>query len=70
MIDSLASSITNMKQAEVQHAASMSVLRTSLDTTENQAEQLLSLLDTGLVATGATETVSDPMLGTRVDTYA
>lgn len=67
MIDSIASSYTHMRQAATQQAASVSVLKSSMKSMENQGRQLVELISS---ATPRQDGPLDPSLGNNVDTFA
>ena len=59
-----------MKQAEAQQAASVSVLRQSMDVMRSKGNQMVQLLASSGTASQQASEVTDPAMGTSVDTYA
>lgn len=59
-----------MRQAEIQQAASVSVLRQSMDGMRSQGNQMVQLLASSGTASQQAADITDPAMGTSVDTYA
>ena len=68
MIESIATTFTNLAQAQVQQEVQTAVLAQSLDEVQRQGASLVNLINASGMAGG--RQFADPLLGSIVDTFA